>query len=393
MTEVLPGVHWVGAIDWSVRIFHGYHTDEGSSYNAYLLRSTEEEYVLIDTVKAAFAEELFERVCQICAPEKLAYIIMNHAENDHSGALPLVIDRFPNAVIVTNEICRQNLCRIHQTLSRCKFKIVSDKTELKLQNMSFCFVPVPLLHWPDSMMTYCPDLKTLFSNDGFGQHIACPERYVDQFGDEQSRIIELLREYNANILGPFQDQAKIAVKKLAGVEVQTILPAHGVGGRGPDVGVAVREYANFAQREQTGNELTIIFQSTSGATRRIADALAQTVDLKIHYADLDFTDLTKCALYAYTSRFLAFGSPTIRGAMTPRVEAAIHYLRGLNLIQGRQVLLFGAYGWAEKSVRTMAQLVADAGGECVGQKTVKLKPDNQWIREFEQEAQTVFRTV
>lgn len=113
MTEVLPGVHWVGAVDWSVRIFHGYHTDEGSSYNAYLLCSAEDEYVLIDTVKAAFAEELFERVCQLCPPEKLAYIIMNHAENDHSGALPLVIDRFPNAVIVTNEVCKQNLCRIH----------------------------------------------------------------------------------------------------------------------------------------------------------------------------------------------------------------------------------------------------------------------------------------
>lgn len=385
MTEVLPGVHWVGAVDWSVRIFHGYHTDEGSSYNAYLLRGAEDEYVLIDTVKAAFAEELFERVCQLCAPEKLAYIIMNHAENDHSGALPLVIDRFPNAVIVTNEVCRQNLCRIHKTLNRCKFKIVNDKSELRLENVSFCFIPVPLLHWPDSMMTYCPTLKALFSNDGFGQHIACPERFVDQFGDEQSRIVELMREYNANILGPFQDQAQIAIKKLAGVDVQTILPAHGVGWRGPDVGIVIREYALFAQRKQTEDELTIVFQSTSGATRRIADALAQTAPLKIHYADLDFTDLTKCALYTYTSRFLAFGSPTIRGAMTPRVEAAMHYLRGLNLIRGRKVLLFGAYGWAEKSVKAMAQLATAAGGECVGQKTVKLRPDDQWIRNFESE--------
>ncbi|CAL5970920.1 A-type_flavoprotein [Hexamita inflata] len=196
-TEIVaPDVYWVGSIDWSVRVFHGYHTDEGTSYNAYLLM--DEDVTLIDTVKQQFSQELVERITQVTSLDSVKYVIMNHAENDHSGALPYLMSLLKNATIVTNKICMEHLLLLYPELNLYPFKIVSNSTPLILKSHTIQFLQVPMLHWPDSMFSYCPEINTLFSNDGFGQHIACSERFVDQI-PLQDHLLNLMREYTANI--------------------------------------------------------------------------------------------------------------------------------------------------------------------------------------------------
>ncbi|CAL6073139.1 A-type_flavoprotein [Hexamita inflata] len=251
-----PDVYWVGTIDWSVRVFHGYHTDEGSSYNSYLLM--DDDITLIDTVHVRFATEFLERVAQVTPLSSIKYLVMNHAENDHSSALPATLAALPNVTLVTNKTCYEHLSLLYPVIKSYPHIIITSSTPLKLKTHTLVFVPVPLLHWPDSMFTYCPESKILFSNDGFGQHIACSERFTDQF-KSIDHIIKLMREYNANILGPFQQQLGIALQVAGTIQIEYILTAHGLSWRGGDMGRALTEYANFASNKQITKKMTIIY--------------------------------------------------------------------------------------------------------------------------------------
>ncbi|CAL5970868.1 A-type_flavoprotein [Hexamita inflata] len=366
---VAPDVYWVGAIDWSVRVFHGYHTDEGTSYNAYLLM--DEEVTLIDTVKVQFGLELLERIKQITFLDSVKYVIMNHAENDHSGALPFLMTQLKNATIVTNKICMDHLILLYPSLKNYPFKIVNNSTQLQLKTHTIHFLQVPMLHWPDSMFSYCAETNILFSNDGFGQHIACSERFMDQIA-QKDHIIHLMREYSANILGPFQVPLATALDNAKGLKIDMILTAHGISWRGDYLGMALNEYIQFSQNKQMQKKLTVVFQSMNGAVKKAAQIIMQGSQHPVQFCDLAITDLTKCALSAYESEFLAIGSPTYYGQTTPLVESAIHYLRGLSLIKGRKVMLFGSFCWSDKAVLSMKQMIENAGGTVVSEISFKM---------------------
>ncbi|CAL5988168.1 A-type_flavoprotein [Hexamita inflata] len=310
---VAPDVFWVGSIDWSVRVFHGYHTDEGTSYNAYLLM--DEDVTLIDTVKQSFSQELIERITQVTSLDSVKYVIMNHAENDHSGALPYVMTLLKNATIVTNKICMEHLLLLYPELNLYPFKIVNNSTPLILKSHTIQFLQVPMLHWPDSMFSYCPDINTLFSNDGFGQHIACSERFIDQV-PLQDHVLRQMREYTANIIGPCQVPLQHALKSIESMQIDTILTGHGCSWREASIQLALREYSTFAQNKQLKRKMSIFFHSLSGTVRRTAELLAQQSPIQIQMHDLTIDDLTKCALSAFDSEYIAFGSPTVYGQVT-----------------------------------------------------------------------------
>ena len=175
-TLLIPDVYWVGAVDWNVRDFHGYQTDRGSTYNAYVIR--DERSVLIDTVKAPFADVLLRNVNEVLNLSSLTYVVCNHAEPDHSGSLSAVMSRYPQAELVCNAKCKDALSR-HYDVSGWKFKVVADGDTLSLGRKTLAFADTPMAHWPESMVTYLTDDRLLFSMDAFGQHYASSERFDD----------------------------------------------------------------------------------------------------------------------------------------------------------------------------------------------------------------------
>ncbi|KAH0571514.1 A-type flavoprotein [Spironucleus salmonicida] len=370
-TEMLPNVFWVGAIDWTIRIFHGYHTDEGSSYNAYLIKDTIP--TLIDCVKEPFWEEFLERVSAVIPLDQIKQIIVNHAEGDHTSALPLVMPKFPNATIITNKVCKEHLCILYPSLKSCSWQLVDNSKTISTGSRTLGFLLVPNLHWPDSMFTLDATNNILFSNDGFGQHIASTDRWADQVQDIE-HLMYLLKEYTANILGPFRAPIRTALKAAATLKIEYILTAHGCSWRGDFLGYPLREYSLYAHRLNLKQKLLIVFDSVYGATENAAKTLSEgaySCGVRSQICDLRVVDLTKVAYHAYDAGGIAFGSPTINSRLSVKTEAALRYLRGLQLIGNKPGCVFGAFGWAQKSLNMMETYLESANCNVIGKVEFK----------------------
>jgi len=205
--EILPNIFSVGVVDWNVRNFHGhtYTTQRGTTYNAYLI--IDDKIVLIDTVYGPFADELIENIQQIIPPEKIDYIVANHVETDHSGALPDIIQLCPKAKILGTAKCKEGLYRHYY--GDWDFQVVKTNDELKLGRRTLSFIEAPMIHWPDSMFTYCAQDSLLMPNDAFGQHFATAERFDDQV--DPCALTDEAEKYYANILWPL---GAVILKKI-----------------------------------------------------------------------------------------------------------------------------------------------------------------------------------
>ena len=225
MTKVMlkEGVYWVGAIDWNVRNFHGYHTPVGTTFNAYLL--VDDKIALIDTVKHGFYREMLDQVREIVDPKDIDYIVSNHVEMDHSGSLPMMMKEAKKARIVTMEKFGESGLRetFHADWDAIP---VRKGSEISLGKKKLAFIPTPMLHWPDSMATYVPEDNLLFSMDMFGQHIATSARFDDEVGLEMA--ISEAMTYYANIMMPFGDLILRALDGLSVLQIDILAPSHGV---------------------------------------------------------------------------------------------------------------------------------------------------------------------
>ncbi|RMD59697.1 MAG: MBL fold metallo-hydrolase, partial [Nitrospirae bacterium] len=227
--EIKPNIYWVGVIDWAVRDFHGYVTPNGTTYNNYLIM--DDEITLIDTVHYAFSGFALDTIRTIVDPTRIKNIVINHIENDHMGALGRIMSVVPEATIYTTERGKQGMSRFFD-ISNWDIRTVKTGDELKIGKYTLMFLETPMLHWPDSMMTYVKEVKLLISQDAFGQHLASASRFDDlyiKFNSEAS-LEDAVIDYYANILMPFGKliKAKIAEIKRLGLEVDMIAPDHGV---------------------------------------------------------------------------------------------------------------------------------------------------------------------
>ena len=279
--EMKKGIYWVGAVDWSMRSFHGYSTRRGSSYNAYLI--LDEKITLIDTVKAPFVTELLERVSSVVDPKKIDYIVSNHVEPDHSGSLPIVAKCCPNAKIVTS--APNGLKGLTGRYGELPYQAVKTGETLSLGARTLSFVATPMLHWPDSMVTYCPEEKILFSNDAFGQHLAANRRFDDE--NDMHIIMEEAKKYYANILMLYGKQAQTALSALGGLPIEMILTGHGVSWRAhiPEILDAYKKWSAGELEEKA----VVVFDSMWGSTERLAKAITDAFTAKgvpVAYFDL-----------------------------------------------------------------------------------------------------------
>ncbi len=367
--EMKKGIYWVGAVDWSMRSFHGYSTRRGSSYNAYLI--LDEKITLIDTVKAPFVAELLERVSSVVDPKKIDYIISNHVEPDHSGSLPIMAKCCPNAKIVTS--APNGLKGLTGRYGELNYQAVKTGETLSLGARTLSFVATPMLHWPDSMVTYCPAEKILFSNDAFGQHLAANRRFDDE--NDIHVVMEEAKKYYANILMLYGKQAQTALSALGSLPIEMILTGHGVSWRAhiPEILDAYKKWSAGDLEEKA----VVVFDSMWGSTERLAKAITDAFTAKgvpVAYFDLRADHISDVITEVLTAKYLAVGSPTINNQMMPPVAAFLCYLKGF-VPKGRKAFAFGSFGWGGQSVGLVEDELKAAGCEiCLEKIRVKDVP-------------------
>jgi flavorubredoxin len=329
--EIKPGIHWVGAIDWAVRDFHGYITPNGTTYNNYLI--LDKHVTLVDTVKHDFADYTIDSIRSLVDPAKIEHVVINHIENDHATSIERIMELAPQATIHITERGKKGLDRFFDT-SRWKFRIVKTGDTLSTGTKTIHFLETPMLHWPDSMVSYVKEDKLLISQDAFGQHLASTARFDDEYCDLCSTV-ELdhaVRDYYANILMPFGPliKAKIAEIQKLGLEIDMIAPDHGIIWR-RDPGKILKMYLDMATGKADLRIVVIydtMWHSTEHMTIPIVEGIrAAGVDVEV--MKLRATPMSIAVKRFWESRGLLVGTPTLNNIMFPSVAEFLTHLRGL----------------------------------------------------------------
>ncbi|MEW6185831.1 MAG: anaerobic nitric oxide reductase flavorubredoxin [Thermodesulfobacteriota bacterium] len=365
--EITPNVHWVGKIDWELRKFHGeeYSTHRGTSYNAYLVR--DEKIALIDTVWMPFAKEFVANLEKEIDLNKIDYVIANHAEMDHSGALPELMRRIPDKpVYCTANGVKSLKGHYHQDWD---FHVVKTGDKLSLGKKDLVFVEAMMLHWPDSMMEYLTDDAILFSNDAFGQHIASEHLFNDLV--VQSELFEEAIKYYANILTPFSPLVTKKINEVVGLNlpVNAICPSHGVIWRNNPLQIA-QKYLEWAADFQE-NQITIIYDTMWNGTRKLAETIAKGIKQKdarvtVKLFNVSRSDINDVITEIFKSRMILLGSPTINKGILSAMATLIEMITGLKF-KNKKAAAFGCYGWSGESVNILNDHLSKAGFELIGE--------------------------
>ena len=339
--EISPKVWWVGGIDWNERLFHGYTTERGITYNAYLIM--DEKITLIDTCKATFADELVQRISQVVDPAKIDVVITNHVEMDHSGSLPVIHKIAPNAEIYASAGAGVNELRAHFGIEATPVKTGDT---LCIGERTLSFVTTPMVHWPDNMVTYSDVDKILFSNDAFGQHFATTKRFDDE--NDMCEVMKQAKKYYANIVWPYGMQAGRALAAVKGLELKMIAPSHGCIWRShiDEIIAKYEEWTTYQTQEKAVVVFDSMWHSTESMAREICDAfIAEGISAQL--IDVKSTHISDIMLYMCDAKYVAVGSPTLNSNMLPTVASFLTYMRGLSPKNEQRIgLAFGSYGWA-----------------------------------------------
>ena len=360
--QISENIYWVGAVDWNMRNFHGYETGRGTTYNAYLI--LDEKITLIDSVKAGFEDELLARISSVIDPAQISVIVSSHVEPDHSGALKEIAAIAPNAQIITNN--PNGLKGLTARYGKLNYKPVKAGDEISIGKRTLKFVPTPMLHWPDSMVTYCPEEKILFSNDAFGEHLATSMRFDDE--NDLEIVLREAKKYYANILMPFGKQAQTALKALDGLEMRMIATGHGVIWRS-HIDKIIDSYKSWSAGE-VEERAVVVFDSMWHSTEIIAQTITEAFAKKkipAAYYDIKLTPLSDIITDVFTSKYLAVGSPTINNQMMPTIAAFLCYLKGLRPVN-HKAFAFGSYGWGGQSIGMVEDELKAAGCEIIFDK-------------------------
>ena len=355
-TEVKPGVYWVGGIDWTERDFHGYTTDRGSTYNAYLI--LDERITLIDTCKPLFAGDLLKRIADVVDPSKIDYVVSNHVEQDHSGALPAVMAAAPNAKIVTSDPHGLRGLQAHYGADYDYVPVKNGDT-LPIGRRTLSFVATSMVHWPDNMVAYSGHDRILFSNDAFGQHFASSARFDDEAGLPE--VLAQAKKYYANIIMPYSRQVAKAMEAFSGFEFDMIAPSHGVVWRShvPDILDAYAKWSSLAPDDYAVVVYDSMWHTTEAMAGRILEAFAEA-GVSARLFDLKVDHISDVMTEVLSAKWVAVGSPTLNNGMMPTVAGFLCYLKGLSP-KNRIGIPFGSYGWGQNGPREVANALEAAG--------------------------------
>ena len=359
--KVINNVHWVGKIDWELRKFHGneYSTHRGSTYNSYLIN--EEKTALVDTVWAPFAKEYVNNLAGEIDLEKIDFVVANHAEIDHSGALPELLERIPDTpVYCTANGVKSLTGHYHRDWN---FQVVKTGDRLSLGSKELIFVEAPMLHWPDSMFCYLTGDNILFSNDAFGQHYAS-EYLFNDLVDQNELYTECLKYY-ANILTPFSSLVEKKIQEFLGLELplDIICTSHGVIWRNNPAQI-VERYLQWAKGYKE-NQITIVYDTMWNGTRVMAESIAKGIvrtdpDVNVKLFNIASSDKNDVLAEVFKSKAVVFGSPTVNRGILTSLAGLLEEIKGLSF-QEKKAAVFGTYGWSGESTRVLAESLQQAG--------------------------------
>ncbi|MDR1122824.1 MAG: FprA family A-type flavoprotein [Endomicrobium sp.] len=354
---IKDGVYAVGVVDWNERHFHGhtYVTKRGVTYNAYLI--IDEKITLIDTVRKGFEKEFLENIRSIVDPSKIDIIVINHIEPDHSGAFPEVLKVCPNAKVYGTEKARSGLLKYYGVSGN--WTAVKSGQSLKVGKRTLEFIDVPMVHWPDSMFTYCAYDKVLFSNDGFGQHYTTNKLFVDEVDFDV--LAEEAQKYYANILWPFNmlvASLLVSISKL-NLAIDFIAPSHGLIWR-KHISYIMEKYFYWSAHK-CKKRIAVVYETMWDSTKKMAQKIIEGItseDVEAVLFDVTKNDRSDIVSYMLDAKGWIFGSSTHDGEMLPVIAGFLHFLKGFKA-KGRKSFAFGSYGWSGEAVKNIEDTISN----------------------------------
>lgn len=360
--EIKKDVWWVGVKDWNLTEFHGYSTPHGSTYNSYLLM--DDKITLVDGVKHYMSDENICRIKSLIDFSQLEYVVVNHVEMDHSGNIPEIMKLAPQAKIVTNLMGKRAL-EDHFDTEGWEYIIVKTGDTLNIGKRTLEFVTTPMLHWPDSMMTYVKEDKLLLSNDGFGQHYACDALLVKDA--PWDIVLREAQSYYANILFPYGAQAEKALNTAGdlGLEIEMIAPSHGCIWSGEkEVNTILGLYAKWASGTNEGKAV-VVYDTMWGATATLAEAVMsvfQDAGIPVVKHCLSVKNVSEVMVDFLDAKYICIGSPTLNNELFPRVAGFVTYMKGL-APKNKKGFAFGSYGWKPGITKKIQEVFESLGWE------------------------------
>ena len=348
--EIRPGVYWVGAIDWDRRLFDSLiPLPDGTSYNSYLIKGSEKT-VLIDSVDPMMSAVLTDHLDQLQV-DKIDYIITNHAEQDHSGTIPQLLERYPEAKVVATPKCKELLISL-LLINEDRIITVNDKEVISLGNRTLEFIYAPWVHWPETMLTWLREDRILFPCDLFGSHLATSDLYAT----DEARVYEAARRYYAEIMMPFRANIEKHLEKIKDYNIDIIAPSHGPLYNRPEF--ILKAYRSWVF-DPPGNIVVLPFISMHGTTRRMVEYFAGALvdrGVTVKQFDLAASDLGKLAAALVDAATLVVASPTVMAGMHPGMVEPV-FLTNLLRPKLKFVSIIGSYGWGGKMVEQIAGMV------------------------------------
>ena len=366
--SIVNDIYEVGIRDWTMRDFHGFATPRGVTYNSFLIM--DEKICLIDGVKAMYAEEQLCNIRTIVDPAKIDYIVVNHVEPDHSGSLPALSKACPNATFLITMQGANELKEHYGDIF--KMQVVKKGDTVSLGKRTLAFQPIPMLHWPDSMVTYCPEEQILFSSDAFGQHYCCSKMFDDE--TEVENMFFEAQRYFANILMPYRKLVPNTVKLVRTLPLKMICSCHGDIWRS-HIDDILQMYEDWGTGK-TMDRILVVFDTMWGGTEAMARAMVRGIEkqgmrvkLYRYHSDLKASIVSDLL----TAKGILIGSPTQNSGMMPTIGAFLTYLKGLKPT-GKKAAAFGTYGWAGGAAKAKGDQSHDPGMELLPGYNVKWRP-------------------
>lgn len=353
---VSPGIYMVGAIDWDRRLFDSLiPLPDGTSYNSYLVQGSEKT-ALIDTVDPTMKDVLLKNLERL-EIGRIDYVIANHAEQDHSGSIPDVLSKYPEAKVVCTEKCKVMLIDL-LGVSAEKFITVKDRETISLGDRTLEFIHAPWVHWPETMLTYCKQEKILFSCDFFGSHLAT----TDLYATDGAMIYEAAKRYYAEIMMPFRVQIKKNLNALEDYAIDIIAPSHGPLHNKPEF---IRQAYHSWTFDEPKNIAVVAYVSMHGSTREMVNYLVRSLSEKgvtVKQFDITVTDIGKLAMALVDAATVVVGTPTVLAGPHPNVAYAVMLANALRP-DIRFLSIIGSYSWGGKAVEQLAGLIPNVKAE------------------------------
>jgi len=381
---IAPGIFWVGALDFDRRIFDELiPLPDGTSYNAYLIKGSEKT-ALIDTVDPAKEFELISNIVKM-GTERIDYIVINHAEQDHSGSLPMVLEFFPDAVVVTNEKCRDLLVALlHVPADR--FRIIKDGEQLSLGDRTLEFLITPWTHWPETQLTYLREDKILFPCDLFGFHQASSELFIT----DTAQAYRSAKRYYAEIMMPFRNSIKGYVERVRALPLAMIAPSHGPIHRDP--AFILDAYADWVS-DSVKNEVVIPYVSMHGSTQKMVEHLTEELiarGIVVRPFNLTHTDIGELALALVDAATVVVATPTVLFGPHPHVVYATYLANALKP-KVKYASVIGSFGWGGKSAETIVKMLDHLKVEVLDPVIVRGQPDEASMQALDRLAEEILK--